>query len=180
MRFIVDLVIAALAIYVAYRTFRAWRQLSDWRISMYSLGMALLAAALIVEAALDIYLSLLVGQEPMRHIRRLEASTRLVVQMLYLAALIPLAVAVTPTALYSMAPAALLLPLNVALSVYIAVVTLVKSVERRVPPFISAAFIFLAASMLTPLLSPLDLMFRLLTALFLAMSVVYASEKEKK
>ncbi len=30
MRFFVDVVIAALAIYVAYRTFKAWRQLAVW------------------------------------------------------------------------------------------------------------------------------------------------------
>ncbi|MEM4510572.1 MAG: hypothetical protein QXT46_06125 [Pyrobaculum sp.] len=177
MRFFVDVVIAALAIYVAYRTFKAWRQLAVWRISMYSMGMALLAFALVIEAFLDIYLSTFFNYEPMRYIKRLESTLRVITQMLYLAALIPLAVAVTPSRLYSIT--LVLLPINIALSIYIAVVTLVKLVEKKIPPFISLAFLFLAFSMVTPLFSILDLLFRLLTALFLAMGVVYAEKKEK-
>ncbi|MEM4603787.1 MAG: hypothetical protein QXR68_00350 [Pyrobaculum sp.] len=177
MRFFVDVVIAALAIYVAYRTFKAWRQLAEWRISMYSMGMALLAFALVIEAFLDIYLSTFFNYEPMRYIKRLESTLRVITQMLYLAALIPLAVAVTPTRLYSIT--LVLLPINIALSIYIAVVTLVKLVEKKIPPFISLAFLFLAFSMVTPLFSILDLLFRLLTALFLAMGVIYAEKKEK-
>ncbi|MEM4732802.1 MAG: hypothetical protein QXO48_06660 [Desulfurococcaceae archaeon] len=177
MRFFVDVVIAALAIYVAYRTFKAWRQLAEWRISMYTMGMALLAFALVIEAFLDIYLSTFFNYEPMRYIKRLESTLRVITQMLYLAALIPLAVAVTPSRLYSII--LVLLPINIALSIYIAVVTLVKLVEKKIPPFISLAFLFLAFSMVTPLFSILDLLFRLLTALFLAMGVVYAEKKEK-
>jgi len=177
MRFFVDVVIAALAIYVAYRTFKAWRQLAEWRISIYSMGMALLAFALVIEAFLDIYLSTFFNYEPMRYIKRLESTLRVITQMLYLAALIPLAVAVTPSRLYSIT--LVLLPINIALSIYIAVVTLVKLVEKKIPPFISLAFLFLAFSMVTPLFSILDLLFRLLTALFLAMGVVYAEKKEK-
>jgi hypothetical protein len=53
MLFILDVIIAALASYVAYKTFQAWRGLSEARLSFYSIGMVLLAASLVLEAVVD-------------------------------------------------------------------------------------------------------------------------------
>ncbi|MFZ8840580.1 MAG: hypothetical protein ACO2PM_17015 [Pyrobaculum sp.] len=53
MLFTLDVIIAALASYVAYKTFQAWRGLSETRLSLYSIGMVLLAASLVLEAVVD-------------------------------------------------------------------------------------------------------------------------------
>ncbi len=53
MLFVLDVIIAALASYVAYKTFQAWRGLSEARLSLYSIGMVLLAS-LVLEAVVDI------------------------------------------------------------------------------------------------------------------------------
>jgi hypothetical protein len=58
-------------------------------------------------------------------------------------------------------------------------VTLVKTLERGAPPFIPLAFVFLAASLMFPLLSPVDVLLRLITAVLLAIGVLYAAEKTK-
>jgi hypothetical protein len=55
MLFILDVIIAALASYMAYKTLQAWRGLSKARLSLYSTGMVLLAASLVLEAVVDIY-----------------------------------------------------------------------------------------------------------------------------
>ncbi len=39
---------------MAYKTFQAWRGLSETRLSLYTIGMALLAASLVLEAVVDI------------------------------------------------------------------------------------------------------------------------------
>jgi len=180
MLFVPDIIIAALASYVAYKTFQAWRRLSEARLSLYSIGMVLLAASLVLEAVVDIYLTWLTGTEPTRFIRRQEALFRLVIQLLTATALVPIAVAVTPSLFYAVVPPLFILaPINALLALYIAAVTLAKSLERGTPPFISIAFIFLAASLMFPLLSPLDALLRLFTAVFLALGVFYAAEKTK-
>ena len=180
MLFILDVIIAALASYVAYKTFQAWRGLSEARLSLYSIGMILLAASLVLEAVVDIYLNWLRGTEPARFIRRQEALFRLVIQLLATAALVPIAIAVTPSLFYAVVPPLFILaPINALLALYIAAVTLVKSLERKIPPFIPLAFVFLAASLVTPLHAPASVVFRLLTAVMLALGVIYA-EKEKK
>ena len=180
MRIILDIVISALALYAAYKVFKAWRSLSDVRLSLYSFGMAMLAASLIVEAVVDMYLSNLLGEAPMRAVRRMEAALRLAIQILSLAALIPVAIAVTPTVAYAAVPLGLILaPLNAVLAFYIAGVTFVKSLDRGSPPFISLAFFFYGLSTTAPILSLLDLVARLLTALFLALSVYHAQAASK-
>jgi hypothetical protein len=62
-------------------------------------------------------------------------------------------------------------------ALYIAAVTLVKSLERK--PHHPLAFVFLTASLVTPLHAPASVVFRPLTAVMLALGVIYA-EKEKK
>ncbi|MEZ0320084.1 MAG: hypothetical protein ABWK05_08870 [Pyrobaculum sp.] len=177
MLFIPDLVIAAISLYVAYAVLKAWRSLADWRLSLYSLGMLLLATSLLVEAVADMYLRLEVGEAPLRFIRRQEVLLRVLITILQFAALTPIAIAVTPSMLYAVLP--LLVPVNVALSLYIAAVMLVKNLERKAPPWTPLAFFFFALSMLTPLLAFQDLVFRSLTALFLALGVYYGKEKKK-
>jgi len=54
MLFILDVVIAALASYVAYKSFQTWRGLSEARLSLYTIGMVLPAASLVLEAVVDI------------------------------------------------------------------------------------------------------------------------------
>ncbi|ACB39875.1 hypothetical protein [Pyrobaculum neutrophilum] len=165
MLFLADLAAAALALYVGFEVYRAWRSLRDRRLSLYSLGMALLAAALVLEALLDIYLGLSRG--PARHVAREAALLRAGVDVLLLAALASIAAAVTPAIFYS---AALLLgPLDAALAIYIAAVMFVKAAERRTPPFTPLAFVALAASIVLP--PPAAPPLRLLTALFLALGV---------
>ncbi|AAL65079.1 hypothetical protein PAE3662 [Pyrobaculum aerophilum str. IM2] len=180
MLFIPDIIIAVLALYVAYKIFQAWRSLIDWRLSLYSFGLVMLAASLIIEAVVDIYLNNLLGEAPMQFIRRQETFFRAVIQLLSLAALVPIAVAVTPSLFYAVLPPVIILvPINALLSLYIAAVTLIKSLERRNPPFISLAFISYALSLVAPLLSNLDLVARLLTAVFLTLGVIYGSQKAK-
>ncbi|ABP50636.1 MULTISPECIES: hypothetical protein [Pyrobaculum] len=180
MRIILDIVISVLALYVAYKVFMAWRSLSDMRLSLYSFGMAMLAASLIAEAVVDMYLSNLLGEAPMRAVRRMEAALRLTIQILSLAALVPVAIAVTPTAAYAVLPIGLILaPLNAVLSFYIAGVTFVKSLDRGSPPYISLAFFFYGLSTTAPILSLFDLLARLLTAVFLALSVYHAQATAK-
>jgi hypothetical protein len=180
MLFILDVIIAALASYVAYKTFQAWRGLSEARLSLYSIGMVLLAASLVLEAVVEIYLNWLTGTEPTRFIRRQEAFFRLAIQLLTTAALVPIAIAVTPSLFYAVVPPLFILaPINALLALYIAAVTLVKTLERGTPPFIPLAFVFLAASLMFPLLSPVDVLLRLFTAVFLAVGVLYAAEKTK-
>ncbi len=104
MLLILDVIIAALASYVAYKTFQAWRDLSEARLSLYSVGMVLLAASLVLEAVVDIYLNWLTGTEPARFIRRQEAFFRLAIQLLTTAALVPIAIAVTPSLFYAVVP----------------------------------------------------------------------------
>nr|WP_181953559.1 hypothetical protein [Pyrobaculum arsenaticum] len=169
-----------MALYVAYKVFMAWRSLSDMRLSLYSFGMAMLAASLIAEAVVDMYLSNLLGEAPMRAVRRMEAALRLTIQILSLAALVPVAIAVTPTAAYAVLPIGLILaPLNAVLSFYIAGVTFVKSLDRGSPPYISLAFFFYGLSTTAPILSLFDLLARLLTAVFLALSVYHAQATAK-
>jgi len=176
-----DLVIVALALYIGYLTLRAWRSLADWRLSLYSFGMLMLAVSLAVEAVADFLLRLAVGYTPWRFVIHQAASLRVILLLLQLIALVPLAVAVTPTSLYAAVPLLLfLLPVNVALSLYIAVVTLLRSLERGVAPWISIAFIFFAASIMTPLFAFQDVVFRSLTALFLALGLAYGQEKKEK
>ncbi|MEM1571271.1 MAG: hypothetical protein QXS00_05725 [Pyrobaculum sp.] len=180
MRIILDIVISVLALYVAYKVFMAWRSLSDMRLSLYSFGMAMLAASLIAEAVVDMYLSNLLGEAPMRAVRRMEAALKLTIQILSLAALVPVAIAVTPTAAYAVLPIGLILaPLNAVLSFYIAGVTFVKSLDRGSPPYISLAFFFYGLSTTAPILSLFDLLARLLTAVFLALSVYHAQATAK-
>ncbi len=180
MLFVPDVIIAALASYVAYKTFQAWRGLSEARLSLYSIGMILLAASLVLEAVVDIYLNWLTGAEPTRFIRRQEVFFRLVIQLMTTAALVPIAIAVTPSLFYAVAPPLFILaPINALLALYIAAVTLAKSLERGTLPLIPLAFVFLAASLMLPLLSPLDVLLRLFTAVFLALGVLYAAEKTK-
>ncbi len=180
MRIILDIVISVLALYVAYKVFMAWRSLSDMRLSLYSFGMAMLAASLIAEAVVDMFLSNLLGEAPMRAVRRMEAALRLTIQILSLAALVPVAIAVTPTAAYAVLPIGLILaPLNAVLSFYIAGVTFVKSLDRGSPPYISLAFFFYGLSTTAPILSLFDLLARLLTAVFLALSVYHAQATAK-
>jgi hypothetical protein len=40
---------------VVYKTLQAWRDLSETRLSLYTIGMVLLAASLVLEAVVDIY-----------------------------------------------------------------------------------------------------------------------------
>jgi hypothetical protein len=165
---------------VAYKTLQPWRGLSETCLSLYSIGMVLLATSLVLEAVVDIYLNWLRGTEPARFIRRQEALFRLVIQLLATAALVPIAIAVTPSLFYAVVPPLFILaPINALLVLYIAAVTLVKSLERKTPPFISLAFVLLAASLVTPLHAPASVVFRLFTAVMLALGVIYA-EKEKK
>ncbi len=92
----------------------------------------------------------------------------------------PIAIVVTPSLFYAVVPPLFLLaPINALFALYIAAVTLVKSLERKTPPFIPFAFVFLAASLVTPFHAPASVVFRLLTAVMLALGVIYA-EKEKK
>jgi hypothetical protein len=65
------------------------------------------------------------------------------------------------------------------LALYTASVTLVKTLERGTPPFIPLAFVFSAASLMFPLLSHVDVLLRIFTAVFLAVGVLYAAEKTK-
>jgi uncharacterized membrane protein YoaK (UPF0700 family) len=93
---------------------------------------------------------------------------------------VPIAIAVTPSLFYAVVPPLFILaPINALLALYIAAVTLVKSLERKTPPFVPLAFVFLAVSLVTPLHAPASVVFRLLTAVMLALGVIYA-EKEKK
>jgi hypothetical protein len=180
MLFILDVIIAALASYVAYKTFQAWRGLSEARLSLYSIGNGPPGRLARAGGRGDIYLNWLTGTEPTKFIRRQEALFRLVIQLLATAALVPIAIAVTPSLFYAVVPPLFLLaPINALLALYIAAVTLVKSLERKTPPLISLAFVFLAASLVTPLHAPASVVFRLLTAVMLALGVIYA-EKEKK
>ena len=179
-RIVLDVVISALALYAAYKLFKAWKTLSDIRLSLYSFGMAMFAASLIAEAVVDMYLSNLLGEAPMRAVRRMEAALRIAIQLLSLVALIPVAIAVTPTAAYAVVPLGLILaPLNAVLSFYIAAVTFVKSLDRGSPPYISLAFFFYGLSTTAPILSLFDLLARLLTAVFLALSVYHAQAAAK-
>ncbi|MGC8993983.1 MAG: hypothetical protein ACP5J0_01185 [Pyrobaculum sp.] len=180
MIYIPDIATGALAIYIAYKIFKAWRNLADWRLTLYSLGMAILAASLLLEAVVEMYLANIWGEAPMRYVKRIEALLRAVIQLLSLAALVPIAVAVTPTLFYAVLPPAVLLgSINTVLALYIAAATLVKTFERGTPPFISLAFISYAVSLAAPSFSFLDVAARLLTAVFLALGVAYGSEKEK-
>jgi hypothetical protein len=120
---------------VAYKTFQDWRGLSEARLSLYSIGMVLLAASLVPEAVVDIYLNWLTGTEPTRFIRRQEAFFRLVIQLLTTAALVPIAIAVTPSFFYAVVPPLFIpAPINALLALYIAAVTLVKTPERGTRP----------------------------------------------
>jgi uncharacterized membrane protein YoaK (UPF0700 family) len=93
---------------------------------------------------------------------------------------VPIAIVVTPSLFYAVVPPLFLLaPINALLALYIAAVTLVKSLERKTPPFIPLTFVFLAVSLVTPLHAPASVVFRLFTAVMLALGVIYA-EKEKK
>ncbi len=117
---------------MAYKTFQAWRGLSETRLSLYTIGMALLAASLVLEAVVDIYLNWLTGTEPARFIGRQEALFRLAIQFLTTATLVPIAIAVTPTLFYAVVPPLFLLaPINALLALYIAAVTFAKSLERK-------------------------------------------------
>lgn len=96
------------------------------------------------------------------------------------AALVPIAIAVTPSLFYAVVPPLFILaPINALLALYIAAVTLVKTLERGTPPFIPLVFVFLAASLMFPLLSPAVVLLRLFAAVFLAVGVLYAAEKTK-
>jgi hypothetical protein len=93
---------------------------------------------------------------------------------------VPIATAVTLSLFYAIVPPLFILaPINALLALYIAVVTLVKSLERKTPPFIPLTFVFLAASLVTPLHVPASVVFRFFTAVMLTLGVIYA-EKEKK
>jgi len=93
---------------------------------------------------------------------------------------VPIAIAVTPSLFYAVVPPLFILaPMNALLALYIVAVTLVKTLERGTPPFIPLAFVFLAALLMFPLLSPVDVLLRLFTAVFLAVGVLYAAEKTK-
>lgn len=162
---------AVLALYVAYRVFQAWRRLSDIRLSLYFTGMALLAFSLLLEAVAELFLP----PRP-RHLWRQLWPVELVVALITLAALVLIAIAVTPATAYVLP---IVMPVNIFLALYIAVVTLIKAAERQTAPWISLAFIFLAASMATPAFSLLNALFRLLTAAFLALSLAYAAKTEK-
>ncbi len=90
----------------------------------------------------------------------------------------PIAIAVTPSLFYDLVPPLFILaPINALLALYIASVTLVKTLERGTPPFIPLAFVFLAVSLVFPLFFPVDVLLRLFTAVFLAVGVLYAVEK---
>jgi len=142
--------------------------------------MSHLAVSLVLEAVVDIYLNWLRGTEPARFIRRQVALFRLVIQLLATAALVPIAIAVTPSLFYAVVPSLFILaPINALLTLYIASVTLVKTLERGTPPFIPLAFVFLVVSLVFPLLSPVDVLLRIFTAVFLAVSVLYAVGKTK-
>jgi hypothetical protein len=78
-------------------TLQAWRGLSEAPLSLYSIGMVLLAASLVLEAVVEIYLNWLTGTETTRFIRRQEVLLRMVIQLLTTAALVPIAIAVTPS-----------------------------------------------------------------------------------
>jgi hypothetical protein len=93
---------------------------------------------------------------------------------------VPIAIAVTPSLFYAVVPPLFILaPMNALLALYIVAVTLVKTLERGTPPFIPLAFVFLAALLMFPLLSPVDVLLRLFTAVFLAVGVLYAAEKDE-
>ena len=47
-------------------TLQVWRGLSEARLSLYSIGMVLMAASLVLEAVVDICLNWLTGTEPTR------------------------------------------------------------------------------------------------------------------
>ena len=97
--------------------------------------MALLAASLALEAVVDIYLNWLTGTEPTRFIRRQVTFFRLVIQLLTTAALVPIAIAVTPSLFCAVVPPLFILaPINALLALYIAAVTLVKTLERGPRP----------------------------------------------
>lgn len=176
MLFIPDLLLAAIATYLAYAVFTVYRSVADWRLSLYGVGMLTLAIALIVEALVEFVL--FATGIPGRFIRREEVTLRTLIQLLYLMALIPIAIAVTPSAFY-VVPIFILVPVNVVFSIYIAIVTLIKSLERRRLPWISLAFFSLALSLVTPLFTLQDFIFRFLTAVFLLIGVLYA-EKAKQ
>jgi TRAP-type uncharacterized transport system fused permease subunit len=94
---------------------------------------------------------------------------------------VPIAIVVTPSLFYAVvSPLFLLAPINALLALYIAAVTLVKSLERKTPPFIPLAFVFLAVSLMTPLHAPASAVFRLLTAVMLALGVIYAEEEKRQ
>ncbi len=113
--------------------------------------MVLLVVSLLLEAVVDVYLNWLTGTEPTRFIRRQEAFFSLIIQLLATAALVPIAIVVTPSLFYAVVPPLFLLaPINALLALYIAA-----------------------------LHAPASVVFRLLTAVMLALGVIYA-EKEKK
>jgi hypothetical protein len=92
----------------------------------------------------------------------------------------PIAIVVTPSLFYAVVPPLFILAsINALLALYIASVMLVKTLERGTPPFIPLAFVFLAVLLMFPLLSPVDVVFRLFTAVFLAVGVLYAAEETK-
>lgn len=169
--FVADLTTAALATYIAYRVFQAWQSLYDRRLSLYFFGMILLAAALVLEAVVDIYLGLLRETEPGRFVARQEAVFRAVVNLLLLAALTPIAIAVTPAMFYAIAPLFILAPVNAILAIYIAAVMFIKTAERKAPPYVPLAFTALTISLLFPISSNMATVSRLLTAVFLALGI---------
>jgi hypothetical protein len=85
-----------------------------------------------------------------------------------------------PSLFYAVVPPLFILaPINALLALYVASVTLGKTLERGTPPFIPLAFVFLAASLVTPLHVLAGAVLRLPTAVMLTLGVIYA-EKEKK
>ena len=92
----------------------------------------------------------------------------------------PIAIAVTPSLFYAVVPPLFIpAPINALLALYITAVTLVKTLERGTPPLIPLAFVLPAASLMFPLLSSVDVLLTLFTAVFLAVGVLYAAEKTK-
>jgi hypothetical protein len=93
---------------------------------------------------------------------------------------VPIAIAVMPSLFYAVVPPLFILaPINALLALYVASVTLGKTLERGTPPFIPLAFVFLAASLVTSLHALASAVLRLPTAVMLTLGVIYA-EKEKK
>ncbi|MFB6490947.1 MAG: hypothetical protein TU35_006865 [Thermoproteus sp. AZ2] len=182
MLLIPNLIIAFLSLYVVIRAAQAYRALGEARLALLALGEALFAGALLLEG--------LAGAIAMPGLLRALLPLFASSQLLLLAALLILAIAVTPSQLYAALlapfPAHLearrigLIPLaNAALSAYIAVVLLYGYIQRRGNIWMPLAFAAFSASIILSPLHTTALVLRVLTTAFLAAGVSYAEAKAK-